>query len=58
LYLVQAEGLAAELEREGQITFLRDDPELEALKVFYYAHRTWTLLLQVDCRSRSAIMRP
>jgi selenocysteine lyase/cysteine desulfurase len=39
-YLGQAEALAADLEREGQITFLEDDPKLEALKVFYYAHRT------------------
>jgi len=38
-YLAQAEALAAGLSAGEAPTFLRDDPEVEALKGFYYAHR-------------------
>jgi hypothetical protein len=39
LYLKQAEAIALELEKHKEPAFIKDQTELEKLKMFYYALR-------------------
>jgi len=38
-YLDQARGIALELEKQGEMSFVRDEKDIEELKSFYYIHR-------------------